>query len=128
MRITRLEASIAEDTSPSDWPVLSNVNIAPRPREAWIEWRGYRLPGETGWAAVPVPGLPAGVPPDYRYEVELGGDEFGTLLGCMPPEAVPEVIDAFLRTAGPEVLGAVAGRIFAHVAAAATSRRGETGA
>jgi hypothetical protein len=44
----------------------------------------------------------------------------------MPPEAVPEVIEAFLRAADPELLGAVAGRILAHVATAA-GRRGQAG-
>lgn len=127
MRITRLEESSAGDTSPSDWPVVAEVNIAPRPEEAWIHWRGLVLPEDKGWVGVAIPGIPSGAPPDYRYEVELAGDEFGVLLGCMPPHGVPEVIDAFLRTAGPDLLGAVVGRIIAHVATAATSRRGETG-
>jgi hypothetical protein len=46
----------------------------------------------------------------------------------MPPEAVPEVIKAFLRTADPELIGAVAGQIIAYVASTATTRRGEMGA
>jgi hypothetical protein len=43
----------------------------------------------------------------------------------MPLAAVPGVIDAVLRAADPELLGAVAGRLIAHVAPAAANRRGE---
>jgi len=53
------------------------------------------------------------------------GEELGTLLGCMPPEAVPEVIKSFLRTADPELIGAVAGHLIAHVASTAMTRRRE---
>ena len=63
--------------------------------------------------------------PEYQYAVCVQGAEIGALLGCMPLEAVPEVIKAFLRTADPELIGAVAGQIIAYVASTATTPRGE---
>jgi hypothetical protein len=106
-------------------PAPPSVNSVPRPPGGWLEWRGYRLYDEKGYVEVAVPGLPAGRTRKYQYGVWLDGAEFGTMLGCMPTEAVPDVIDAFLRAAAPELLGAVAGRIIAHVAAVAASRQGE---
>ena len=76
--------------------------------------------------ATPHPEIPApsAEPSGYRYGVELGGGEVGAFLGRMPAAAVPEVFDEFLRTASPEVLGAVVGRLIAHVAARATAPPG----
>jgi hypothetical protein len=125
VRITRLEASSADDTSPSAWPAVAHVNVEPppTPSEAWIDWRGYGPEDHHGGVCVMIPGNTAGPTPQYCYEVQLLGEEFGTLLGGMPLAAVPGVLDAFLRAADPELLGAVVGHLIAHVSRAASRRR-----
>lgn len=134
MRIARLDVSAAGDTSLDEWPLLADVDIplrsgvhaGPEVTGGEVYWYGYRYE-EAGELQVSLPGLPAGGPADSQYTVMLRGRELGTLLGCISREAVPEVIGAFLHAVDPELLGAVVGRLVAHVAAAA-GRRGEPGA
>ena len=137
MRISRLEASVAENTSSDRWSDLANVNLSDWPvfrypeskrLGGWSIWRGDVAREELAGIEMVARGEPPDAPPEYYYMVQLPGEEFGTLLGGLRTESVPEVIDAFLRTASPELLGAVAGRIIAHVATAATSRRGAASA
>jgi hypothetical protein len=136
MRISRLEASVAPDTSPSDWPELANVNLSQWPEihypeskvlGGWSIWRGDVIRGEPASIEMVARGEPTDGLPEYYYMVQLPGEELGTLLGCLKAESAPEVIDAFLRIASPELLGAIAGRIIAHVATTASSRRGAAG-
>ena len=133
MRISRLEASVAQDTSPSDWPELANVNLSDWPELAkrypeastlggWSIWRGDIGRREPACIEMVARSESGDMTPEFCYMVQLPGEEFGTLLGGLLPESVPEVIDAFLRAASPELLGAVTGRIIAHVAVAASRR------
>jgi hypothetical protein len=118
----------------SDWPTLADVQIPPATRihfepkipGGWARWHGYRYPEESGCLEVAVPGSNAG-DPAWQYAVELRAGELGALLGCMPPQAVSELIGAFVQAADPELLGELAGCIIAHVAKVAGSR-GEAGA
>jgi hypothetical protein len=134
MRIARLDVAAVGDTSLDEWPLLADAEVLPRSGvHSWptvpdgdVHWHGYR-DDATGEVQVSVPGLSAGGPGEFQYTVMLRGSEFGTLLGCMPREAVPEVLGAFLHAVDPELLGAVVGRLIAHVAAA-SGRRGEPGA
>ena len=135
MRITRIEAAVAgttgETNDPAEWPLLAALAIPPRPDAyadadppgGWVQWSGYRSE-DTGRLAVAIPGRSIGDDPQWQYCVLLGGEEFGTLLSCMEPDAVPEVFGAFLRAASPKLLGAVAGQLMAHVASAAARQRG----
>ncbi len=139
MRITRIEAAVAgtsgETNNPAEWPLLADVAVPPRPDadadadppRGWVLWSGYRTE-DTGRVVVAIPGGPStGNAPEWQYGVLLRGEEVGTLLSCMEPDAVPEVFGAFLRAASPKLLGAVAGQLMAYVATAA-ARRGGTGA
>jgi hypothetical protein len=106
MKVTRCDSRTAHETSPSDWPVLVDEKLE-------AEWEGYRDIGDGGFVGIRADA------PDFRYEVQLRGEEFGVLLGSMPPEAVPAVLGQFLRVASPELIGAVSGHIIAYVAALA---------
>jgi len=85
--------------------------------DVWWDWArpdvGEHRPGA---AVVVLDGQPAAEAPAYRYLVRVGEAELGEMLAHLPVEAVPLVIGGLLRGRDPEVLGAVVGRIIAHVA------------
>lgn len=135
MRIARLEASAAGDVGGLDeWPLLADVEVQPRSGpHSWPKVPGGEVYwhvdpyDKTGELQVSIPGPPDDGAAGPQYTVMLKNSEFGTLLGCMPEEVVPEVIAAFLHAADPELLGAVVGRLIAHVAAASSRRSGSGG-
>lgn len=133
MRITRCDLRAwreGTEGSPSEWPALADTPLAAAGEEVEIDWYGYRAGSNPGYLTIQLNGVPpeeAGAAPTagatgYRYEVFLRGKEVGAVLAEMPPEAVADVVGEFLRGVDPEVLGAVVGRLLAHVAQAAASR------
>jgi hypothetical protein len=113
MELTRLNEDTDEETVLVEAPIVSPVD------GVTIWWDTQH--GDTtnsGYVAVGVPAAPLEGPPRCHYELVLEAEELGELLGYFPAHAIPAVVDRWLSHGNPETIGALAGRIIAHLARA----------
>ena len=113
MELTRLNEDTDEETVLVEAPIVSPVE------GVTICWYNQRAdPTNAGYVLVGVPGVPLEGSPRCCYELLLEAEELGELLGYFPAHAIPAVVDRWLSHGNPETIGALAGRIIAHLARA----------
>jgi hypothetical protein len=121
MELTRLNEETDEAT------VLFETRIVSPVEGVTVWWDNQRAgPTDPGYVAVGVSGVPLEGSCRCSYELLLEAEELGELLGYLPPRAIPAVVDRWLAHGNSETIGALAGRIIAHLARA-TSDPGKQG-
>jgi hypothetical protein len=81
-----------------------------------VLWWDQLDPDDPGRAGCTIPTDPAAPFRPHCFQVNLTADDLGAMLAQMPASAVPTVLGGLLRDGDPEVIGAVVGRIIAHLA------------
>ena len=117
MRISRCDAELAQapDVGYEDWPILLDTPTTAAEFPDGVTWEAIRGSAGAGPVYIQLEAAGDGESGRYKFEIQIGPQEVGALLRCMPVEAVPAVIGGMLCRGNSEVIGAVVGQVIAYL-------------